>query len=215
MHRYGSKSKLCNVAMKLYLLSLHIFILTCHFCFAVTWYPSVTSIYLSVSSNETGIKSETYGVIWQVSSEYKIQLVNCELSPRYLTYFLSLPDICAIDAYIFWLLSLSPFSYYFWDAQLPLSLKRTCFRSFLLSLGVFGNLAIRLSTDPHLKQFQGVRSVHCLYKSPAARAFSLSFIVLLKHFSEEWLAPPQKVHFFWTIYYLWLFLPEPELLLII
>ena len=33
------------------------------FCFAMTWCPSATSIYLSVSSNEPGIKSVTSGVM--------------------------------------------------------------------------------------------------------------------------------------------------------
>ena len=37
---------------------------------------------LSVSSNEPGIKYETSSIIWQVSHESKIQLVNFELSPK-------------------------------------------------------------------------------------------------------------------------------------
>ena len=73
-------------------------------------------------------------------------------------------------------------------------LKRTCFRRFLLFLGGFGHLAIRLSTDPHLKHLQGVSSVHYLYKSPAAQSFFLSVLILRKHISAEWLAPPPKVH---------------------
>ena len=84
----------------------------------------------------------------------------------------------------------------FCNARLTLSLKRTRFRSFLLSFGGFGHLEIRLYTDPHIKHFRGVRSVRSFSKPPAARDFSLSFLILLKHFSEEWLVPPQKVHFF-------------------
>ena len=42
---------------------------------------SATSMNLSVSSNDPGMKYVTYGVIWHVAPESKIQLVNCELSP--------------------------------------------------------------------------------------------------------------------------------------
>ena len=101
-HRYGVKSTLCYVAIKVYPLSSHIFIWTCHFCFAVTWCTSAASIYLSMSYNDPGIKSETYGVILHIYLWSKIQLVNLELSPKYLLGLLSLLDIHAIDAYIFW-----------------------------------------------------------------------------------------------------------------
>ena len=126
------------------------------------------------------------------------------------TFFVAI--FFVIDSYIFWLLSSSPFSDYFCDARLPLSLKRTCFCRFLLSLGGFGHLAIRLSTDPHLKHLQGVRSVFCLSESPAAQDFFLSFLIILNNFSAEWLVPPQKVNFSWTRLSLSLILPEPELL---
>ena len=82
-HKYGAKSTLCNVAMKGYPLLSHIFICTWTFCFAVTWCPSPTSMYLSVSSNEPVIKSETFGFMWHVAPESKIQYVNCELSPNF------------------------------------------------------------------------------------------------------------------------------------
>ena len=59
----GTKSMLCNVTIKGSPLLVHIFIWTCPFCFAVTFCPSATSIYSSVSSNKLGIKSETCGVI--------------------------------------------------------------------------------------------------------------------------------------------------------
>ena len=68
-------------------LSSHIFIWTCPFYFSMMWRPSATSIYLSVSYKEPGIKSETCGVIWHVAPESKIQLVNCELSPKSLLEF--------------------------------------------------------------------------------------------------------------------------------
>ena len=83
LRKSGAKSMLCNVAMKGSPLSSHIFIHTCPFCFVVTWCTSATSMCLSVSSNEPGIKSETSGVMWPVAPESKIQLVNCEMSPKY------------------------------------------------------------------------------------------------------------------------------------
>ena len=92
------------------------------------------------------------------------------------------------------------------------SLKRTFFRRFSLSFGGFGNFAIRWSAYPHLKHFQGVCSLCLLSEALAARAFSFSCLILLKHFSEEWLVTPQKVHFVWTVFDLSLFIPKPDLL---
>ena len=128
-HRYGAKITLCNIAIKVYPLLSHIFIHTCHFCFAVTWCPSANSMFLSVFYNEPGIKSETCGVIWHVAHESKIQLVNCELSPKSLIEHSSLLDIPTIDAYIFWSLLFSLLSYSLCDSRLPFSLKRTWFSS--------------------------------------------------------------------------------------
>ena len=102
----------------------------------------------------------------------------------------------------------SPFPH----AWLKFSLKRTCFRRFSLYFGGFGHFEIRWSSDPHINFFWGVRSVHLLSESPAARAFSFSCMIILKHFSAEWLAPPQKVHFVWTVFTLSLFLSQTELL---
>ena len=158
------------------------------------------------------MKPETYGIIWHVVLESKIQLVNCKLSPKYLIGLLSLSDINAIDAYIFWSLLLSPLLDYFCDARLTLSPKRTCFLRFSFSLGGFGNLESSWSSDPCLKHLWVVRSVRLLSESPAAWYFSSSFMIILRHFSAEWLAPPQNVHFVWTIFSLTLFLPQPELL---
>ena len=70
------------------------------FFFAVKKYPSETSIYLSVSTIEPGIKSEISGIMWQVAPESKIQLVSCKLSPKYLIGLSALEEICATDAYI-------------------------------------------------------------------------------------------------------------------
>ena len=120
----------------------------------------------------------------------------------------SLPDIRAIYAYIFWSLLFSPLSH----AQLPFSLKRTSFRRFSFYFGGFRNFAIMWSSDPYLKYFQGVHSVCLLSESPAARAFSFPSLILLNFFSAEWLVPPQKVHFVWTLFALSIFLPKPDLL---
>ena len=83
------------------------------------------------------------------------------------------------------------------NPRLPLSLKRTRFFRFSFSLGGIGTLAIRLSLDPHLKHLRDVCSVRILSESPSARYFSFSFLILLKYFYAEWLAPPQKLHFVW------------------
>ena len=81
----------------------------------------------------------------------------------------------------------------------------------MLSLGGFVHLLIILSTYPHLKHLRGVPSVRFLSESPAARYFSLSFLVFLKIFSAEWLVPP-KMFFFKTRFALLLFLQQPEVL---
>ena len=90
-------------------------------------------MYVSESSNEPGIKSEIYGVMWYVAPETKIQLVHCELSPTFPQGHLSLPDMRAIYANIFWSLLSLPLLH----AQLTFSLKHTCFRRFSLSFGGF------------------------------------------------------------------------------
>ena len=95
-------------------------------------------MYLSVSSNDLGIKFETSGVMWHVASESKIQLVNDELTPYFTLLRLSLLDILAIYAYIFWSLLFLPL----FHAQLPFSLKHTCFCRFSLSFGGLGNFVI-------------------------------------------------------------------------
>ena len=165
--------------MKVFLLSSHIFICTWPFCFAVTWCPSATSTYLSVSSNDPGMKSETSGFICHIAPEYKIQLVNCELSPYFSLERSSLLDIRAIDAYILWSSLFLPLSY----DQLPFSLKRTCLGLFSLSFGGLGHFVIMWYSDPHLKHFRGGRSVCLLDETSTARAFYFSFLILLKHFS--------------------------------
>ena len=184
------------------------FICTCPFCFALTWRLSATSISLYVSSNEPGIKYETSGVMYHFAPESKIQLVNCKLSPKLSLGHSSLPYICAINAYIFWSLLFLLLLY----AQLTFSLKRTWFCRFSFYFGGFVNFAISWSSDLHIKHFQGVCSVRLLYEWPDARNFSFSVLILLRHCSTEWLSPPQKVRFVWTVFAISLFIPQTELL---
>ena len=67
LHKSGANITLYNIAMKVFPLSPHIFIWTFPVCFAVTKFPSATSIYLSVSTNDTGIKYEISVGTWQVT----------------------------------------------------------------------------------------------------------------------------------------------------
>ena len=76
-----------------------------------TWSPMQCSMYLSVYCNEPGMKSETSGVMWHVAPEYKIQLVNCKLSPYFSLERSPLLYIRAIDAYILWSSLSSPLSH--------------------------------------------------------------------------------------------------------
>ena len=62
-HRSGANSTLYKVAMKVYPLSSHFFILASPVCFAVTNFPSTTLIYLSISTSEPSTKYETCRVI--------------------------------------------------------------------------------------------------------------------------------------------------------
>ena len=135
-------------------------------------------------------------------------MVNCELLPKFPLGHLSLPYIRAIDAYIFCSLLFSPFSH----TQLSFSLKRTYFRRFSFSFGVFRLFAIRWSSDTHLKHFWGVHYIGLLSDSPSARDFSFSFLILLNHFYAEWLANSQKLHFVCTSFSLSLFLPQHDIL---
>ena len=165
-------------------------------------------MYLSVSSNEPIMKSESSGVVCHVAPEPKIQLVNCKLSQKISLLHSSLTYIRSINAYIFWSLRFLPLLL----ARLPFSLKSTCFCCFLLSLGGFGHFAIRWSSYPYLKHFWGVSYVCLLSAASTAWAFSFSFPILLKYFSAEWFLPPRNVHFVWKACALSLFPPKPELM---
>ena len=90
-------------------------------------------------TDKPGIKSETSGVMWNLTTESKIQLVDCELSPKFPQRHFSLQAIRAIYTYICWSMLLPPLSH----TRLPFSIKHTCFHRFSLSFGGFGNFAIR------------------------------------------------------------------------
>ena len=160
------------------------------------------NIFLSVSFNVPGMKYETSGVIWHVAPESKIQLVNCKLSPYFSLLRSSLLYIRAIDMYILWSSLILPLLH----AGLTFSLKSTCFHCFSFYFSGLGNFAIIWSSDPHLKHFRGGRSVFLLDETSTAWALSFSFLILLKHFTTEWLLTPQNVHFVWTECSLSLFL---------
>ena len=125
LHKSGAKIMLYNVAIKVSLLSSHLLISTCPFCFSVTWCTSATSICLSVFYNKPGIKSEICGVIWHVAPESTIQLVT-KIPTRTLIIIRHTCHICIYILVIIIFLLL----HYFCDARLPLSLKYTCFCRF-------------------------------------------------------------------------------------
>ena len=99
LHKSGANSTLYNISMKGLPLLSQIFIWSSPVFFYVIKSPSVTSIYLSVSTNKPGIKYKISGVMWQVASESKIQLVSCDLSQKYLLVIYTLEDTFAIDVY--------------------------------------------------------------------------------------------------------------------
>ena len=138
-------------------------------------------MFLSVSYNEPEIKSETSGFMWHVALESKIQLVNYEVSTNFPLENLSLLDMRAIYAYIFW----SLFFLLLLRERLTFSLKITCFCCFSLSFGCFGHFVIRWSSDPHLKHFIDVLSIHLLSEAPAAPNVSFSCLILVKHFLQS------------------------------
>ena len=161
----------------LFPLSSHICIRTEPFCFAVTWCPSATSMNLSVSSNDPGIKSVTSGVIWHFAPESKIQLFNFKLLPYFPLLCSSSLDIYAIYAYILW----SSSSSLLLHARLTFSLERAELRLFSSSFGGLGHFAIMWSSDQHLKHFHKF----LFDETSTARAFYFPCIILLRHFSAE------------------------------
>ena len=56
-----------------------------------------TPMHLSVSKIEPGMNSDISNAMWQVSPEYKFQLVSCDLSSKYLLRLSALVDTRAVD----------------------------------------------------------------------------------------------------------------------
>ena len=72
---------LYNVSIQGFPLLSQIYVWTCPVCFAVKKCPLASLIYLSVSTNDPGIKSKIIGVMWQVAPESKTQLFIFNMSP--------------------------------------------------------------------------------------------------------------------------------------
>ena len=151
-----------------FILSSRIFILTSPVCFTVTKFLSATSIYLSISSNDTSTKSEISGFVWQVAPDSKIQLVSCKLSPEYLLGIYALEDICDIDVYFlfdyFYFSLFSDVLFIFVDLYAWV-LWISAFQFNLFSkVSGFRPFEMKLSSNPHMTHilvFRPIRSV-CL-----------------------------------------------------
>ena len=204
--------------MKGFPLSLRIFIWTYPvFFFTVKKCPSATWIYLSVSTNDPSIQSEISGAVWQVAPESKIQLVSCELSPKYLLGISALEDISAIDVYIFcdsiWYVMFYDVLSIFVNLY-ALVLGFSVFQwTFLSKVYGFRKFAMKLSSDPHLKHvfcFWPLRSLQFLLDLCELKGgflYPFYFLCCLKHFSVG-CEPPQWLHLDWVKFSLSLFLTE-------
>ena len=94
--------------------------------------------YMARISGNDECRSEKFGDSSQLTNWILDSRATCHMTPKVSLGHSLLPDICAIDAYIFWSLLFSPLSH----ARLTFSLKRTCFRRFSLYFGGFGNFTI-------------------------------------------------------------------------
>ena len=151
--------------MKGFPLSSSISIWSCPFFFAVTKYPSATLIYLSVSTNDLGIK-------------YKIS-VSCDKSHLSLKFNWSVARCLHsfFHGFLHWN-KYVPYShisygtsfclYVFWCLIYFLLSVRTSFRIFLVSVNVFilsvrfWTISMKWSSDPHLKRVFGFQPSHSL-----------------------------------------------------
>ena len=139
--------------MKVFPLSSCMFIWTYHVCFVVTKCPSATSMYLYVSTSDPSTQSDISGVMWQLYYEYKIQLVSCEMSPKYLYHFLcwnTYVPYTHIFSVIHFFLYFFPIPYLFllilrtsfWLVRVPVKFLFTIFRFWKI-----WNLVILLPTS--------------------------------------------------------------------
>ena len=146
------------------------------FCFAVTCCPSATSMCLSVSSNETGIKYEIYGIMSHVFSRIQNPIDQLwtvtKISTRIFVITIHAWHICIylLVAFIFAVVA----------CTIAFSIKTYLFSPFLVIFWWLWTFAIRWSSDPHLKHFRDFRSVRMLSEAPSARAFSFSCLIILK-----------------------------------
>ena len=146
-----------------------IFIWTFTFCFAATKFSSATSVYLYVSTNEMGIKSEISGVMWQVAPESKFQLFSCKLSPKYLLGLYPLEEIFYIDAYIFcelfWSVILSEVLSIFADLYAQVLGFYVLQWNLFPKVSGFGKFTMKWPYNPNMKHLFGFKllcSVHLL-----------------------------------------------------
>ena len=118
--------------------------------FAVMWYLSATSMYLSVSSNDPGMKSETSVVIRHVATKSK---PNWSIANYHHTL-----HFCAIHLCHRWVYLMVIVIFAVVACTITFFIKTYLIFCFSLSFGGLGNFAIMWSSDPHLKHFQGRRS---------------------------------------------------------
>ena len=88
---------LYNFRRNVYIIIKHF---STNFIFDVTECRSKNPIYFSVSESELGTKSYIF-CVRKNAPKYKIQLVSCELSPKYLLGISALEDVISIGTYIF------------------------------------------------------------------------------------------------------------------
>ena len=102
----------------------------------------------------------------QVAPESKIQLISCELSPKYILGLYALEDIRAIDVYIFCeFLSYALFSNVLSisiDMYARVSDSLVFWWNFLSEVSSSRKFAIKWSSGPHLKDAFGFRPLRLL-----------------------------------------------------
>ena len=160
MHKSGANIKFYTRATEGFPVLSQTFIWTSPVCFALKKWPSTTSMYLSVSSNEPGIQSKISSVMLQVALYSKIQLISCDLYLKSLLGFFGLMCIRAIDVYIFcyllWYLLFTD-ALYIYFYQYTQILGFSVFQwTFLSKVYGFGKFVIKWSFVPYLKHVFGV-----------------------------------------------------------
>ena len=155
-HKSFSNSTSYNLAMKDFPLLSCIFIWDSPVCFSVKKCPSSTTMYLYVSTNDPSTKYEISGVMWQVTSDSKTQLVSCEMSPK---YFLGFPhcNTYVPQRHLLWYVLFSDvlsIFVYLYARYLGFYMFQW---SFFFKVSGFGQFAMKTSSNPHLKHVFGFR----------------------------------------------------------